>query len=84
MSPYQIDILLWYYTRPTDHPDLERKPPVYEPIMQGFVADGLLKPETERVRYSLTERGQVYVRALQDVPLPEAAWVIPRLQSGKR
>lgn len=75
MTPYEIDILLWYYARCEDHPDLERNPPVWRPTIAEFMDRGLLStPHTERC-YELTPRGKAYVDALQRVPLPEQVWV---------
>lgn len=80
MTPYEIDVLLWYYARCEDHPDMVRNPPVWRPTIDGFKADNLLTSGEELCTrgtcYSLTERGTAYVEALQRVPLPTSRWVI--------
>lgn len=78
MTPYEIDILLHYYTRTTDHPDYHNPPPIWESTIQMFWREGLLRHNTHagmaRV-YELTERGIVYVReGLCCVPLP--TWAV--------
>lgn len=77
MTPYEIDVLLHYYCRAVDHPDMERNPPVWKPTILQFVGEGLLAVATSKgMCYSLTERGQAYVDALQRVPLPRSAWIV--------
>jgi hypothetical protein len=77
MTPYEIDVLLWYYTRPGDHPDVQRDPPVWRPTIQNFIVDGLLSQMvSETSVYVLTDRGAAYCQALQQVPLPEQQWVM--------
>lgn len=80
MSPYEIGILIWYYAHVDDHPDIERRPPVWEPTLDQFLRWNLLRPsfETER-HYMLSDRGRAYVEALQRVPLPTSIWVVEGL-----
>ncbi len=84
MTPYEIDLILWYYSRAEDHPDVKRDPPIFQPTMRAFLHDELLRylAETERhqkhpMSYEITERGQAYVEALMRVPLPVQRWVMP-------
>jgi hypothetical protein len=77
MTPYEIDILLWYYARCEDHPDKVRNPPVWKPTIDGFLDANLLHIAVDPdCLYALTERGGVYVQALMRVPLPEPAWEV--------
>lgn len=81
MTPYEIDILLWYYARCEDHSDIQRNPPIWSPTIEMFLALKLLRladPNGIRkdVTYELAERGVEYVDALQSIPLPRATWVI--------
>lgn len=79
MTPYEIDVLLHYHTRSTDHPDYVRNPPVWRPTIQRFVEDGLLSdiPIDDQC-YRITDKGRFYVEeGLCKVPLPEQAWRIP-------
>ena len=79
MTPYEIDIVLWYYVRVGDHPDIQRNPPVWRPTVDGFIDNGLLLISKGRmdVVYVLSERGRAYVEALQRVRLPVQTWVMP-------
>lgn len=79
MTPYEIEIMLHYHTTPNDHPDMGRNPPVWKPTIDGLMEKGLLLRTDRQGRscYLATERGQVYVMALCDYPLPERAWKLP-------
>jgi hypothetical protein len=78
MTPFEIDVLLHYYTRPTDHEVLQRNPPIWTETRTRFVADGLLEVSSNRcTAFKITDRGRAYVEALQRVPLPIQKWVQP-------
>lgn len=82
MTPYEIGILLHYYaSNSTDAPELKRGAPILAETIETFIARNLLE-RTDRAdlclpAYRLTERGRIYVEALQRVPLPERGWVVP-------
>lgn len=80
MTPYEIDILLFYYARCEDHPDIVRNPPGWRVTVKSLIEQDLLTREerTEwNLAFRLTDRGTAYVDALQRVPLPRAAWLVP-------
>jgi DNA-binding PadR family transcriptional regulator len=79
MTPYEIKLLLHYFTTPDDHPDVERDPPVWRPTIQQFLADGLLEHGDERdeATYRISDRGKAFCEALLVVPLPVMRWVTP-------
>lgn len=84
MSPYEIHLLLHYYCRAEDHPDMQRNPPVWRPTIEAFLAADMLRvvPVDEQnltypMCYGLTSRGRFYVEALQRVPRPESRWYLP-------
>ncbi len=78
MTPYEIYILLWYYARVEDHPDLARTPPIWTPTIDAFLQLGVLKralpPDYPAVQYQLTPRGHAYIDSLRRIPLPEQTW----------
>lgn len=80
MTPYELGVLLHYYAHADDHPDLKRQPPIWEITITKFLAQALLVPHfsPDEPDYRITERGSVYVGALEKVPLPVQVWVIPR------
>ncbi len=80
MSPYEIDVLLWYHCRCVDHPDRLRVPPVWNPTIEKFFRDGLIThSENKELAYELTEKGHFYVtEGLCKVPLPVSEWHIPK------
>lgn len=80
MSPYEIDILLWYHSRVEDHPDLARNPPVWRETIDYFVNQELLTTNTERLAtrrmcYAPTDRLHAYVYSICNVALPGSQWV---------
>jgi hypothetical protein len=81
MTPYEIEVMLWYYTRCEDHEDASRNPPVWRPTIVEFLTAGLLelKPvESKRdVCYVLTDRGKAYCEFLCAVQVPVCKWVQP-------
>lgn len=85
MTPYEMDILLYYHCRVDDHPDIERQPPVYTPTMQSLVADGLITLAGVEGRfYEMTPRGHAYCESLKRVPLPRPAWITDWPNKGAR
>lgn len=83
MTPYEIGILLHYYARCDDAPEINA--PIGPETVKEFVDKGLLQyiPERDQaahnpVKLRLTERGYVYVKfGLCKVPLPVQEWRIP-------
>lgn len=77
MTIYEIGILTHYYCRCIDHDDLQRNTPVWRPTIDSFIEQGLLvRAKGCDMAYHITERGRVYVKALQRVPLPVSSWTI--------
>lgn len=79
MSPYEIQVLLWYHWSPRDHEDMTSNPPIWKPTIEMFRDQGLLEFCKSGQRcYDLTERGTFYVtEGLCKVPLPVSKWRIP-------
>lgn len=80
MSPYEIDILLWYHSRLEDHPDIDRNPPVWSETIKKFRAEQLLvdqvPPNFKFPRcYEPTNRLHAYVDSICNVALPGSQWV---------
>lgn len=87
MSPYQINILLHYYTSPQAHPSEQTGNALWHDTIQAFMEEKLMEPnplasppdlDYEPSIYRMTHRGQFYVSdGLCKVPLPEREWRIP-------
>ena len=79
MTPYQINILLWYYVRPVDYAEPS---PILQETIDDFIAKGLLEPVPVGylydAKYRGTDRLKCYAKALQDVPLPTWTVVWPK------
>jgi hypothetical protein len=79
MSPFQIHILLHYYACVDDYPHPQR---IVEEAAEPLLLEGLLvrripAQEGPNNLYRCTEKGEFYVDALCNLPMPKAVWVIP-------
>jgi len=89
VTPFEIDVLLWYHARAGDHPKMAENPPVWRPTINSFMELDLLEPmpkddRTWNACYRITERGDFYVRhGLCAVPLPEKTWQIPPFTTSR-
>jgi len=83
VTPYEIDILLWYYTRVSDHPTVAVNPPIWAGTRQDFLNCGLLELDGDRAAYKLTDKGQAYCRHLTEVQIPICKWVQPPTAADK-
>jgi hypothetical protein len=81
MSPYEIEVMLFYYCRTVDHEDVSRNPPVWRPTIEDFLCQGLLRNrldnDTRDACYFITDRGRAYVEHLCSVSIPVCKWVQP-------
>lgn len=50
-------------------------------IAKVLVMERLVERSSENVPYTLTERGKVYLDALERTPLPVQQWVIPEVEN---
>jgi len=78
MSPFQLGILLHYYSCLDEAEEVKRNPPILEETMQQFVADGLLEPATHDhgASWQCTDKGKFFVEYICALPLPEHSWTI--------
>ncbi len=80
MTPLQLQMMLWYYARPTPYafnePEHAKSVAVKQQRGQ-LVAWLLLEATLEADVYKVTDRGEVYVQALKATPLPVQKWVMP-------
>jgi hypothetical protein len=82
-TPLEIDIALWYHTRPRDYGDgtgdCNFNAPAVQEAFRRFVDAGLLKkiePTADLPQHYVgTEGLHVYVEALCDVQWPQQRWV---------
>lgn len=87
MTPYELGILLHYRASALDHPDMARNLESWRQTIDRFVEWRLLQPKAVKVSagpaWVLTARGHAFVDALEQLPLPEEAWVM-RWPKGER
>ena len=81
MTPFELDILLHYYSCIDDHEVTRRNPPIWPSTMAALKECGLLaereEPLSDQSLYYLTDRGHAYIEAVLEVPLPVQKWVLP-------
>lgn len=78
MTPLLIDIMLHYYCRADDYRDGDFSAPAVRDGVNWLRDEAKLIEHNKggRNMYRLTDRGGVYVAALQAVPLPVQRWVM--------
>ncbi len=83
MTPFEIRILLHYYTASGDAEEVLRNPPILETTMKTFVELGLLEHSDGRGpgSFIMTPKGNFYVeRGLMDVPVPVECYKFPEAE----
>lgn len=78
MTPFELDILLHYYSCAGDHPVVQNNPPIWSETREMFLKYGLLSIATEgTATYKRTERLTVYIDHICSLPLPVQEWRMP-------
>ena len=79
MTPFEIRVLLHYFTTPSEPP--EQNAPIFPATIQKFLEDGLIQRVQEvgpdGAKYETSNRGEAYCKALTELPLPVQKWVMP-------
>lgn len=83
MTPYEIDVMLHYYTRVNDHECVATNPPIWRPTIDDFLGLGLLELKASSdATYAITDRGKAYCEHLCAVQVPVCKWVQPEAGNG--
>lgn len=81
MKPVQLQVLLHYYAFCSDYNNGDYSPAVRQAI-DFLVQQGMIYPSQSRglddPYYKVSERGQVFVKAMCDLPLPVQTWTMPK------
>jgi hypothetical protein len=76
MTPYQIEVCLWYYSRALDWEGMDA--PIWPSVRDTFLSLGLLQQSHDiNKSYEATPRLKAYVEGLMSMPLPTQSWTIP-------
>lgn len=71
MTPFELDILLWYYCNAEDHRAVINNVPIWPETRKWMMDEKLIEPALgEKRTYKLTERGIVYIEHLLTIKLP--------------
>ena len=79
MTPFELSILLHYYSCRSEAEEVLRNPPILKETMDGLVDNQLLErivpTDSATASFRLTERGFVFVEHVCALPLP--MWRMP-------
>lgn len=82
MTPYEIEIAMWYYSRASDWDGPSKGNWLHTSTMEMMCREGLLNRDFSTVPiYTATKRLYAFVESLQKTPLPIRAWIDKRDQS---
>ncbi len=78
MTCYELSLLIWYYTRPGDYPDLTTNPPIWGTTIDRLLNEHMLvlTDGSQKRTYELGERGTIFLEAVLKLPWPVQKWVI--------
>lgn len=83
MSPLEVEMLLWYYSRVTDYRDGDFSAPAVRGALEDFKGMGLIatraqptldEPKRTPRTYDLTDGGKLLVNRICSTPFPELKW----------
>lgn len=80
MTPLQIKMMLHYFCCAGPYAEKDQHHATSDAVLlqrTQLIAEGMLSPTRCQSGFHVTERGRVYVEALQAVPLPINKWVMP-------
>ena len=75
LSPLKVNLLMHIYAlrRPFDHPDA----PAYVLAKKEFVDNELVYEINDGCGYKLTRKGEIFVDAILNTPMPVLQYVMP-------
>lgn len=79
MSPLKVELLLWYYSRPVDYPNLSA--PAVQVAINELCKAGIFYKHIDPINETQPKIGyhqsalNVYVENILAVPLPKQVWV---------
>ena len=76
MTPFELDILLHYYSCGGEHQFVESNPPIWAETRNGFLENGLLELfDGDHQSYRTTARANCLIEHILNLPLP--IWTMP-------
>mgnify|MGYP003394036502 CR=1 FL=1 len=79
MTPLQLEFLLHYFYSPEPPTGDSYMSAAGQEGLRSLLKENLLSQDREDpTKYHITERGEVYVKHLLEVPLPVQQWAIPK------
>ena len=79
MSPVELQVLLWIFSRPEPLPEIVCPTQGLSKILNGFLEDDLIEYPPEwphEGNPECTPRGVAFLEHVLNLPLPEQKWVV--------
>lgn len=79
MTPFELDILLHYYSSASEHEAVLNNVPIWPETREWFLRSGLLEPHASDhgASYRTTEKARVFIEYIMSLPLPVQEWKMP-------
>lgn len=76
-TPLHLTLLIQYFCYPYETPDQTSN--AGKEYTKELLYDGLIQPRDNEggSKYSLTDKGEAHLNAMQNLPLPVCQWVTP-------
>lgn len=80
MTPYELNIVLHYYSRCEDWDGPSKGNELHRRTMDMLILNGVIEPNDgsqacwRGMKYTITERGIAFVEHLKETPLPKKVW----------
>lgn len=78
MTAFELEIILWYATRPNDWCGPAVNTDLYKITINDFVSKGLLCSAEPPKKWCPTPKLHAFFEALKLTPLPVCSWIDPR------
>ena len=72
LTPNELDVLIHYYVSPKPHDRFDA--PAVKDAINDFIDSGVIEPQGHE-HFRLTEKGQAWLKAILDTPIPKQQWV---------
>jgi hypothetical protein len=77
MTPFELDILLHYYSVCSEHEVVSKNPPIWAGTRDWFLKESLLELSDGKhpASYKTTRRANIFIEHILELPLPD--WKMP-------
>lgn len=86
MTPFELDILLHYYSSSSEHEAVRNNVPAWADTREMFSEEGLIRAIDNgrfSASYELTDRGKCYIEHILSLQLPTQIWSMTGAVDGR-